>query len=461
MFDVALRSCGATPPFGRQLPVFNWFYPFDTEAGLEPRPLTALAAVDWSAIRRRSVYVHVPFCDTICSFCPFTRGHYQHRDELARYVQALKRELQLKQPYVGAQVADSIFIGGGSPSVLDPDQLEELGEAIHRYVDTHRVQEFAVEVEAKSVTRDKLLALRRIGVNRISLGCQTFSEPHRRAFRLDASVEQVRRAVGWANELFPYTNADMIYGIAGQTVDDVLSDADAAIALGTTTIDFYPLNNVAAQIRMHVALREAGMERPGAAQRIEQRRRIAAHLLERGYERINGYGFARRAAPRVGVIQTSPRFLYHDILYGHHDDAVIGYGAAALTQLPGLNLYNNARRSGYTELVLERRLLPMSGYRPPDDAGKGIVTFPYRGVLHKDRVPWALVAPEMQAALARLVCAGLAEERADRYELTESGWLYYVNMMYYLMPIEGKRWISERIATRIASGHECERVELG
>lgn len=460
MFDVALRPAGEGPPFGRQLPVFNWFYPFDVERDREPQALAALAAQDWSAVTRRAAYLHVPFCETICSFCPFTRGRFQGDAILARYLRALTREMQLKRPYLGRLAVDSIFIGGGTPSVLLPQQIEELGEAIHLYLDTRAVQEFAVEVEVKSVTREKLLAMRRIGVNRLSVGAQTFSEAHRRAFHLDATVEQVRRVVGWANEIFPYTNVDMIYGIAGQDASDVIADAETVVSLATTTVDFYPLNNVAAQARMHDALREEGFARLSAVQRMAQRRLIADFMLGQQYARINGYSYARKGRPSSGIIQHSPRFLYHDILYGHHDDGVIGYGASAITQLPGLNLYNDAARADYAKVLLERDTLPSVAYRVSDGGGKGVVTFPYRGVLLKERVPWESVPRETRRALEQLVQSGLAEEHADRYQVTELGWLYYVNMMYFLMPVPGKQWISERIALRLAEGHECENTEL-
>jgi coproporphyrinogen III oxidase-like Fe-S oxidoreductase len=460
MFDVDLRPAGEGPPFGRQLPVFNWFYPFDVDADREPQALAALASQDWSAVARRAAYIHVPFCETICGFCPFTRGRFQGDGILKRYLQALTRELQLKRPYLGRLAVDSIFIGGGTPSVLLPEQIEQLGEAIHLYLDASAVQEFAVEVEVKSVTREKLLAMKRIGVNRLSVGAQTFAEPHRRAFNLDATVEQVRRVVGWANEIFPYTNIDVIYGIAGQDANDVLADAEAAVSLATTTVDFYPLNNVAAQARMHDALREEGFARLSAVQRMAQRRLIAEYMLARQYARINGYSYARKAGSSTGLIQHSPRFLYHDILYGHDDDGVIGYGASAITQLPGWNVHNAAVRADYTKVLLERDTLPSVAYRVPEGAGKGVVTFPYRGVLRKERVAWDSVSPETGRALEQLVQSGLAEEYPDRYQVTEAGWLYYVNMMYFLMPVAGKKWISDRIATRLAAGHECETTEL-
>jgi coproporphyrinogen III oxidase-like Fe-S oxidoreductase len=459
VFDVGLRPGDDEHRFTRQLPVFNWFYPFDRGTA-EPNTLAALAANDWSAIRRIAVYFHIPFCDTICSFCPFVRGHYKTDQDIEAYLEALLREIQLKHPYVGALSADSMFIGGGTPSVLSPEQIVRLGSYIDTYFDTSKITEFAVEVEVKSVTYEKLLAFRRIGVNRISFGAQTFAERYRAAFALDATVSQIARVAEWANDLFPYTNVDIIYGIAGQDLDDVLSDADQAIELGTTSIDFYPLNNLSAQIRMHRALDSAGMQRPTAAQRLNHRRMLREHMLSRNYARINGYGYARRRGRSNDMIERKPKFLYHDILYGYGNDAVIGYGASAVTQIPGYNMYNAASRTRYRDILVDQSSLPCTAYRTAGSPGKGVVTFPYRGSLEKSMVPWDSVSSEVLASLDELLRAGLMTETNMTFEVSETGWLYYVNMMYCLMPKDDKQWISEQIASLVAAGRECESTAL-
>jgi anaerobilin synthase len=459
-FDVGLRQDDGDRPFSRQLPVFNWFYPFDAEPRASQKGLAALANVDWDSIRRISLYFHVPFCETICTFCPFTRGRYRTDQDIDAYVEALLREIQLKHPFIGRLRADSIFIGGGTPSILSPAQISRLGEYIHTYFDTNYLREFAVEVEVKSATYETLTAFRRIGVNRISFGVQTFSKRHRAAFGLDAEISQIVRVADWVNTIFPYTNVDIIYGIAGQGVDDVLQDADSAIELATTTIDFYPLNNVAAQPRMHRAFRSEGLERPTAAQRLQHRRSLRDHMLARRYARINGYGYALRRGGADEMIQSSPNFLYHDILYGYGDDAIVGYGASAVSQVPGYNFYNSAARTQYRTMLAEQNALPYAAYRTTGSSEKGIVTFPYRGALVKSRIPWASVSHETLDSLDRLVRAGLVREKKDTFEVTETGWLYYVNLMYFLMPSDGKRRMSKQISDRIAAGHEYESTAL-
>src|SRR5918912_92683 len=80
--------------FDRQLPVYNWLYPFESEDKKIAEPFSVFTRIE-SRARRRAIYIHVPFCDTICSFCPFTRGEYQSGDELDRYMQALLKEFEI------------------------------------------------------------------------------------------------------------------------------------------------------------------------------------------------------------------------------------------------------------------------------------------------------------------------------------------------------------------------------
>jgi oxygen-independent coproporphyrinogen-3 oxidase len=148
---------------------------------------------------------------------------------------------------------------------------------------------------------------------------------------LDASVQQIRQVAKWANRLFTYTNTDIIYGLAGETREELLRDASEALALGTTTVDFYPINNLSAQPRMHKAADAAGCETLAASVKMTYRMLLDQFMLSQNYVPISGYAYAVATdADAPAHVRESPRFLYHDIIYGYHDDVLIGYGSAAL-----------------------------------------------------------------------------------------------------------------------------------
>ncbi|GET41308.1 coproporphyrinogen-III oxidase family protein [Microseira wollei] len=459
MFDLKLAPKDTRLIFNQQLPFFNWYYPFELEHELLPNPLLPFLTFEISPIKRFAVYIHIPFCETICSFCPFTRGRYNSEQDIQDYIDALFCEIQLKRNIIGQPKIDTVFIGGGTPSVLSPKQIEVLGHAIHTHFNTQELAEFTFELEVKSVTYEKLKAMQRIGVNRISFGAQTFTIRHRELFSLDATVCQIRNTAQMANEVFAYTNVDMIYGMAGQTPDDLYHDVNEALSLQTTTVDFYPLNNLAAQTRMYRMMRETGLQHLSATQRMQYRYNIDNYLRARGYSKINGYSYSRSDKSNQNLIQHHPKFQYHDIVYGYQDDSVLGYGASALTQMPGYNIYNHPDRAEYISRI-RRGMLAWEAFGIDECFEKGIVTFPYRGVLNKSRIAWEYVHSETLVALEEAIRSGLVLDREKTYELTYDGWLYYVNLMYYLMPNKGKKWISNRIGLRIASGNECEHTVL-
>jgi coproporphyrinogen III oxidase-like Fe-S oxidoreductase len=179
---------------------------------------------------------------------------------------------------------------------------------------------------------------------------------------------------------------------------------------------------------------------------------IADLFSDLGYAPISGYGFARRIAGTLDAVQHSPKFLYHDLVYGHDGDEIIGYGSSACTRLRGFNLYNFANRREYMAEVMGKRALPHLSFGPVPAPERGVVSFPFRGRLEKSEVAWSDVPPETSRALEESLEADLVVDRGDAYVLTKVGWLFYVNLMYYLMPAVGKRWLSAKIEAQSGAG---------
>jgi coproporphyrinogen III oxidase-like Fe-S oxidoreductase len=463
MFRLRLLPAQPLIKFNQQLPISNWAYPFHRDEDRHPDQLAAYATPKRAAVRRRAVYIHIPFCETICNFCPFYRGKYKSGLDIDQYLNALVAEMDLKRNIIGYYKVNAIFVGGGTPSLLSPPQIELLGQAIARNFDLNDLTEFTFEVEVKSVSPEKLQAMRAIGVNRVSFGVQTFSETYRALFSLDATEKQIREAAALVNSMFPYTNMDLLYGMAGQNLDQLHDDIAAAVRLKTRTIDVYPINNLAASRAMHVAVARAGLDLLPAATRLQFRVYIDELFQELGYAPISGYSYAisdETCKDRRVAVQHSPKFHYHDILYGHHDDEIIGYGSSALSQIPGFNLYNPANRQAYVTRIMEGGALPHISFGPVEAPERGIVFLPYRGVLEKRRVPWDEVPDETLVALRQAEDAELIVDQGNKYEITKVGWLFYVNLMYYLMPAPGKRWVSDKIERQQQAGRSSGNTDL-
>jgi coproporphyrinogen III oxidase-like Fe-S oxidoreductase len=463
MLDLRINAEHPLIKFNRQLPVFNWHYPFDREEDRTEDRLTPYLSFPKMQVRRRSVYIHIPFCETICNFCPFSHDMYRPGSGVAEYLRALIGEINLKKDFIGRCKVDAIFVGGGTPSLLSPGEIELLGEAIHRNFDLEGLKEFTFEVEVKSASQDKLQAMRSIGVNRVSFGAQTFSPKYRALYHLDASQRQITDTAALLNSLFPYTNVDLLYGTAGQSADELRADVEAAIRLQTTTIDVYPINNLTAPRGMHLATARAGLDVLPESTRVQFRILLGRLFQDLGYRPISGYGFAVAGNARtnpVDPVQHQPNFLYHDMVYGYQDDEIIGYGSSAISQTPGFNMYNFARRKAYIDEVLNNHALPHLTFGPIPAPERGIVSFPYRGVLEKPRVAWDRVPDETWEALQEAIAAELVLDQGDRYVLTEAGLLFYVNLMYYLMPSPGKRCVSDQIERQERSGRTTGNTDL-
>jgi oxygen-independent coproporphyrinogen III oxidase len=201
--------------------------PATEEAPADPGSPTSVAAA-------RHLYVHLPFCAHRCGYCDFVTA-VGKQAEHGSYVDALLDELALERHLLAGEVA-TIFLGGGTPTFTEPAALVRLLAALPA------ADEVTVEANPETVTAELAALLREHGVNRVSLGAQSF-QPHllevleRRATPTDvlAAVATLRTA-GFDN-----LSLDLIYGIPGQSADDLTRDLDAAIALGPEHLSCYEL----------------------------------------------------------------------------------------------------------------------------------------------------------------------------------------------------------------------------
>ena len=191
------------------------------------------------------IYLHIPFCKSRCVYCGFysTTGVTAHTEQA--YVNALCRELQLRQDYLpSSEYVNTIYFGGGTPSVLSAESLHTV---VHTIKDVYgamlRLREFTMECNPDDVTPQLASTLVELGVNRISMGVQSFNPQilsflHRRhnASQVAQAVETFR-AAGITN-----ISLDLIYGIPGQTQDMWLSDIRQTIALSVPHISSYALS---------------------------------------------------------------------------------------------------------------------------------------------------------------------------------------------------------------------------
>lgn len=185
----------------------------------------------------RSAYLHVPFCRHRCGYCNFTL--VAGRDDLIpAYLDALERELQsLAEP----QPVDTLFFGGGTPTHLDEPDLRRLLQLAVHWFPVARGGEFSVEANPRDATLLKLETLAEFGVNRLSLGVQSFAARKLELLERDHRRDEIEQAVAAAQARFASVGIDLIFGVPGETSDEWRGDLQAAINLAPDHISAYGL----------------------------------------------------------------------------------------------------------------------------------------------------------------------------------------------------------------------------
>jgi len=185
------------------------------------------------------IYIHIPFCSSRCSYCDFATGLFQQ--ELAeRYVRALVEDIRLSR-YSG-DIVDTIYFGGGTPSLLAPSQLESILATVHDCFKIDPHSEITLEINPGSVNEEKLRAFRSLGVNRASFGAQTFDDAElAKLGRSHTTADTVKtfadlRGVGFENVSF-----DLIAGLPGQTLAGWERNIKQALDLRPEHLSFYLL----------------------------------------------------------------------------------------------------------------------------------------------------------------------------------------------------------------------------
>ena len=187
----------------------------------------------------RAAYVHVPFCAHKCGYCDF--ASLAGADHLAdRYLDSLERELR-RTTGGDPQEVDTVFVGGGTPTRLDAGQLARLLAMIRRWFPLTPGGEWTVEANPGTLDPAKADAMAEGGVNRVSLGAQSFRPELLKALERNHAPEEVAKALELVRPRFERWSLDLIFGVPGSTLDDWESDLDAALRLGPLHLSCYGL----------------------------------------------------------------------------------------------------------------------------------------------------------------------------------------------------------------------------
>ena len=192
-----------------------------------------------------SLYVHIPWCVRKCPYCDFNshevRGTSRGEAPEEDYVQALIADLELALPQIWGRRVYSIFFGGGTPSLFSARALETLLDAFRARLNLVADAEITLEANPGTFEAAKFRDYRACGVNRLSIGVQSFNPAHLRALGRIHDGEEARRAIGMAQAHFDNINLDLMYALPQQTLQQAGQDIEAARGFGTTHLSAYHL----------------------------------------------------------------------------------------------------------------------------------------------------------------------------------------------------------------------------
>ena len=185
----------------------------------------------------KSCYVHIPFCEKICSYCDFCKMFYNEKI-VDKYLDSLEEEIHTL--YNGEEL-DTLYIGGGTPSSLNLKQLERLFEILNVFEKSKNI-EFTVECNFSNIDEDKLKLFKKSGVNRLSFGLETTNKKHLEFLEREEKLDKTINIINLAKSIgFNNINVDLMYALPGESIDDLKKDLEFIYSLDIEHISCYSL----------------------------------------------------------------------------------------------------------------------------------------------------------------------------------------------------------------------------
>ena len=195
----------------------------------------------FAALPPLALYVHLPWCVKKCPYCDFNSHEKQGDLPFQEYVAALIRDLEAMLPSVWGRRLHSIFMGGGTPSLFPAEQIDALLTAVRARLRLEPGAEITMEANPGAAEAGRFRGYRDAGVNRLSLGVQSFDDAMLKALGRIHSADEARRAIGMAMDTFGNVNIDLMYGLPGQTLAMARADIEEGVRQGTPHFSAYQL----------------------------------------------------------------------------------------------------------------------------------------------------------------------------------------------------------------------------
>ena len=372
-----------------------------------------------------ALYVHIPWCVRKCPYCDFN-SHEAHGDlPEERYVAALTADLEQALPFVWGRRVHCLFFGGGTPSLLSARALDEILCVIRARLPLSPDAEITLEANPGTFEARKFAEFRALGINRLSIGIQSFNPQHLRALGRIHDDQEARQAVDIAHSTFENFNLDLMYALPGQTLEQADADICSAIALAPTHVSAYHLT-----IEPNTWFHRHPPPVPDDELSATMQERLEERLAQAGYVHYETSAFARPG-----------RECGHNLNYWRFGDYLgIGAGAHGKLSLPH-RIFRQMRHKHpreYMERALQGKPVQEEHDVPAADlpfefmmnALRLVEGFPVQMFQERIGLPIGTVAKQLERAES----AGLIERDPERIAPTLRGQRFLNELLQLFLP---------------------------
>jgi len=308
-----------------------------------------------------SLYVHIPFCESLCYYCACNKIITKHHDRAEVYLRYLSREIDLHTAHCGTgQVVSQLHLGGGSPTFLSDDGLRELMAMLQRSFSLAPGGEYSIEVDPRTVNADRLAVLAELGFNRLSFGVQDFDPEVQKAVHRVQPAEQVFSLVESARALgFESINVDLIYGLPRQTPESFDRTLAQVAQLRPDRIALYAYAHLPERFKPQRRIVSA--ELPTAAGKVSMLSRSLDAFLGAGYVYV---GMDHFALPEDALAVAKRQGRLHRNFQGYStqpDCDLIALGVSAIGRVGATYSQNAKTLDEYYDLLNQGRLPVVRG----------------------------------------------------------------------------------------------------
>ncbi|MBP9638234.1 MAG: oxygen-independent coproporphyrinogen III oxidase [Enterococcus sp.] len=290
-----------------------------------------------------SAYIHIPFCEHICYYCDFNKVFLEGQP-VDEYIQSLLTEIRLTLEKHPTKVSETIYIGGGTPTSLTAKQLDVLLTGIHRYLPTHTTKEFTVEANPGDLTAEKLDVFKAHGVNRLSMGVQTFDDRLLKKIGRKHSVQDVYDTIKLLEKKqFDNVSIDLIYALPGQTLESFRDTLTKALAFDLPHYSMYSLILENKTMFMNW-VRQGRLELPTQEAETQMFEEAIIAMAQSGHHQYEISNFAKKGKESM-----------HNLVYWDNEH-YYGFGAGASGYLNQKRYKNYGPIQHYMKPLKEQRL---------------------------------------------------------------------------------------------------------